>query len=321
MRALALIVLAATIVSAKTDNAARAEFDAYMSAAAGLRLTSGTEPYSATWEYTGFAMATNKNLTGHISVSFESPKKWREVISDQPGYTSVLIQNEDGRFEKANLAQLPMRERQLMHALEFFAIPDAEVRKLKASKIDGIESECFEVKGAGTYCFDPVRKLPLRIERMGLQFDYASFRTIGSRVVPERWTVSEHGKTIVQAELKDIAQAGHPSEALFRAPSGAKREDVHVCDNDQPVQGHLVSQVPPHYPEAAKLRGMSGQVILAATITKAGTVSGLQVLQGAGKLFDDEAIAAVKQWTYAPYMHCGQPIEVDTEITVNFNIR
>lgn len=52
-----------------------------------------------------------------------------------------------------------------------------------------------------------------------------------------------------------------------------------------------------------------------------GTVSGLQVLQSAGKLFDDEAIAAVKQWTYAPYVQCGQPIEVDTEITVNFNIR
>ena len=57
--------------------------------------------------------------------------------------------------------------------------------------------------------------------------------------------------------------------------------------------------------------------MLFATISTAGTIENLRVLSG-HPLLVSAAIDAVKQWRYRPYVLNGDPIEVETEITVNF---
>ena len=61
-------------------------------------------------------------------------------------------------------------------------------------------------------------------------------------------------------------------------------------------------------------------VVLAALIDKGGNVQSLQVVSGP-PLLVRAAIDAVKQWRYQPLLVNGQPIEVETTVTVNFHVR
>jgi protein TonB len=84
-------------------------------------------------------------------------------------------------------------------------------------------------------------------------------------------------------------------------------------------QGLLVHQVQPQYPPLAKEAHVQGTVVLHAVIGKDGRVQGLQVVSG-HPMLTASAISAVKQWRYKPYMLNGQPVEIDTTITVNFTL-
>jgi len=75
--------------------------------------------------------------------------------------------------------------------------------------------------------------------------------------------------------------------------------------------------VQPNYPPLARQARIQGTVELRAIISKMGTIENLNVVSGHALLVTS-AVEAVKQWRYRPYLLNGEPIEVETEITVNF---
>ena len=83
------------------------------------------------------------------------------------------------------------------------------------------------------------------------------------------------------------------------------------------MEGNLVHRVQPDYPQIARMAGIQGPVVLRAVISKAGAIENLQLVSGHPMLVK-AAIDAVRQWRYRPYLLNGQPVEVDTQITVNF---
>jgi len=83
--------------------------------------------------------------------------------------------------------------------------------------------------------------------------------------------------------------------------------------------GLLVKKVNPEYPEEARRGRIQGTVVLHALISKAGDIETLEVVSGDPALAP-EAIRAVKQWKYKPYLLNGNPVEVDTQILVNFTL-
>lgn len=83
------------------------------------------------------------------------------------------------------------------------------------------------------------------------------------------------------------------------------------------AQGFLVHEVKPQYPLLARQARIQGTVILQAVIGKDGMVQNLHVLSG-HPMLTQAAIEAVKQWRYKPYYLNGDPVEVDTQINVNF---
>ena len=83
------------------------------------------------------------------------------------------------------------------------------------------------------------------------------------------------------------------------------------------MDGSLTHRVQPDYPVIAKRAGIQGVVVIAALISKDGTIENLRALSGPPMLIP-AAMSAVKQWRYRPYILNGDPIEVDTQITVNF---
>lgn len=84
-------------------------------------------------------------------------------------------------------------------------------------------------------------------------------------------------------------------------------------------QGLLTHKVEPQYPPLAKQAHIQGVVVLHAVIGKDGHVQGLQVVSG-HPMLSAAAINSVKQWQYKPYMLNGEPVEIDTTITVNFTL-
>jgi len=84
------------------------------------------------------------------------------------------------------------------------------------------------------------------------------------------------------------------------------------------TRGVLDHKVKPIYPPNALVMRLEGDVVLEATITKTGEVRDLKLLRGSS-ILGRAAIDAVKQWHYQPYRLNGQPIELQTEITVQFH--
>lgn len=83
--------------------------------------------------------------------------------------------------------------------------------------------------------------------------------------------------------------------------------------------GNLVHRVEPQYPQMAKIAHIQGDVVIQAVISKAGAIENLRVTQGHPMLMQ-AALDAVKQWKYKPYLLNGEPVEVETTITVRFHM-
>ena len=84
-------------------------------------------------------------------------------------------------------------------------------------------------------------------------------------------------------------------------------------------QGLLVRRVQPSYPPLARQARIQGVVILQAQISKEGNIENLQLISG-HPMLAPAAIEAVKQWKYRPYLLNGEPVEVETQVQVNFTL-
>ena len=105
--------------------------------------------------------------------------------------------------------------------------------------------------------------------------------------------------------------------ALFGLLIAANAAPVPVSGAAQ--QKKLVKMVKPAYPPEAKAKGVQGTVRLQAVIGKNGAVKELKVLRGPEELVPP-SIKAVKQWLYEPTLLNGEPVEVITEIDVNYTL-
>ncbi|HUE52459.1 MAG TPA: energy transducer TonB [Terriglobales bacterium] len=85
------------------------------------------------------------------------------------------------------------------------------------------------------------------------------------------------------------------------------------------TQGLLLRKVQPAYPPLARQARIQGSVLLQAEISKDGSIENLHLISG-HPMLAPAAIEAVKQWKYRPYILNGEPVEVDTQITVIFSL-
>jgi hypothetical protein len=86
------------------------------------------------------------------------------------------------------------------------------------------------------------------------------------------------------------------------------------------MAGKLMSQPQPVYPETAKRNHVTGTVILHAIIGVDGHILSLHIISTPDPDLAIASIAAVRMWTYTPYLLLGVPTEVETTINVNFTM-
>lgn len=85
------------------------------------------------------------------------------------------------------------------------------------------------------------------------------------------------------------------------------------------MEGNLIYRVQPAYPALARSARIQGTVVLSAVISREGTIENLRPLSGHPMLVG-AAIEAVGRWRYRPYVLNNEPVEVETQITVNFSL-
>ncbi len=85
------------------------------------------------------------------------------------------------------------------------------------------------------------------------------------------------------------------------------------------TKGLLIHKQEPTYPPLARAARVQGEVVLSAVIDTNGQITNLNLVSGHPMLVPS-AIEAVKQWRYKPYLLNGQPVEVETTITVIFTL-
>ena len=121
-----------------------------------------------------------------------------------------------------------------------------------------------------------------------------------------------------------VGPAGSPvgvlGGVLASANSAAPKIEVRKLRVSAGVQASkLISQPKPLYPPIAKQARVQGTVVLAATISKSGTIDNLRVVSG-HPMLTQSALQAVRQWKYQPIYLNGEQVEVETTINVNFSL-
>ncbi len=107
---------------------------------------------------------------------------------------------------------------------------------------------------------------------------------------------------------------------ISNAPMAVPKVAVQRVRVSQGVtQGMVLHKVQPTYPPLARTARVQGSVLLAAVIGKDGSIQNLHVISG-HPLLTQAALDAVRQWKYRPYILNGEPVEVDTQVTVNFTL-
>lgn len=108
-----------------------------------------------------------------------------------------------------------------------------------------------------------------------------------------------------------------PPPPVKKEPEKPKTERIRVGGNVQAA--NLVRKVTPVYPPLAKQARVQGTVRFTAIIGRDGAIQNLQLVSG-HPLLVPAATEAVKQWVYRPTMLNGEPVEVITQIDVNFTL-
>jgi TonB family protein len=180
--------------------------------------------------------------------------------------------------------------------------------------LQGAERREFAVtKDTGEFFLSPLPEgvYTVTVEREG----FALNRQEGIELTAARPTRVEIVLNIGRiTERVEVVAAG-PAPAVTGVPTR-----IRVGGNVQQVK--LESQVKPVYPPACKAEGVEGTVAMRAVISKEGTVLNLEPVN---RLVDqrlaDAAVESVRQWRYKPTLLNGQPVEIVTEIQVNFRLQ
>ena len=135
----------------------------------------------------------------------------------------------------------------------------------------------------------------------------------------------------VQAKSAAVPDAPAPSLIGMGAPSGSALPNLGTANTEfKPTlqtlsvsqgvsQGLLFKKVAPAYPQNALRMHIEGAVELLATISKTGDITHIKIISGDQQL-TKAASDAVKQWKYKPYLLNGEPVEIQTQVTINFKL-
>jgi len=147
---------------------------------------------------------------------------------------------------------------------------------------------------------------PEGLEESANSLQYSSFRED-----------QPNSKCVMKGDSNSTGMIGGVIGSVARSSQSGQPQRVRVSQGVS--QGLLIKKVQPRYPEEARQGRIQGQVVLQVEIDKNGDMQKVTLVSG-HPLLAPAAIEAVKQWKYKPYLLQGQPVAVDTQVIVNFQL-
>jgi TonB family protein len=260
-----------------------------------------------------------------------------KTVYTSPSYTNTEIQTKDGFYRTKgslsapNLLELVLR--QVSHPMPNEQDIDESKPDLRTETLGKVPMDCImlaqEIKNVAypplglfpTYCFDRDK------DSLRISYDFGSQLTSRNRIgvfqgrqVAIDQTTNLGSVTAITAHV-EILESMPLDEGKFVSSVDLEKVDrnpVRVASGV--VQGLRLSSVAPVYPAKSKANRTSGTVVLRARIGRDGQIHGLKIVSTPDADLAIASLTAVRQWTYKPYLLNGEPVEVDTQITVNFNV-
>lgn len=122
---------------------------------------------------------------------------------------------------------------------------------------------------------------------------------------------------LVSATLCPSAHTQSPGDSGQANAATASADRIRLASGV--AERNLIHKVILPYPAYAKANRIQGAVVLETVIDKHGQVVDVRKLSGHPYLVPT-AVDGVKQWRYRPFLLNGNPVEVETTVTVNFNL-
>lgn len=110
-----------------------------------------------------------------------------------------------------------------------------------------------------------------------------------------------------------------PNASMAPPPPSTLKRPLRVRVSQQVSDSLLLKKIQPVYPDDARKKHIEGLVVMRGLISPSGDIKGLTLISGHPSLAS-AAMEAVRQWQYKPYELLGQPVEVETQITVLFQL-
>ena len=180
-------------------------------------------------------------------------------------------------------------------------------RKVKAINVFGLSDELRA---------DLLSQIPVH-EGDTLSFDSLQNVARVAKGFDEHLSISTPSAGSNEVMLEIMAPGGVRTSAGTIPAASADTKRLTIGGNVQ--QTKLISQSRPTYPPDAKVAHIQGVVKLRALIGKDGTIQNLEVISGEPVLVQS-ALDAVRQWVYQPTLLNGEPVEVITQIDVNYTL-
>jgi TonB family protein len=123
-----------------------------------------------------------------------------------------------------------------------------------------------------------------------------------------------------QSVSSSVPRTGGPSDHCANLAKEPNPNNVAMDRKRKDVSGgRLIRRVNAKYPAAARQAHIQGTVVLCATISKDGVVQNVRPLFGPQELIP-AAVEAAEQWRYEPYRVKKEPVEVESEIRMDFTL-
>jgi TonB family protein len=266
-------------------------------------------------------------------ISWAGPNRWRAEWSGS-GYSRIVVVNNGKIFRSSSNPVPPSPVLEFERSLgtltgHGFTGPTAAIPNLNGMKIESSSekfgksrAECVRAKNIpGELCMDPGSAQALAWKSDESRFEYSDYAPVGSAFFPREIHQSANGASLLEGRISVTVPADLPL-TLFAAPAGATEADYPTCTNDSPtLRGStLEKKVTPEYPQNAKAARHQGNVFLYAIVGKDGSIETLKPITASWPELETSAMNAVKEWKYSPYLLCGQPVEMEMVISVNYSL-
>lgn len=183
------------------------------------------------------------------------------------------------------------------------AIPNAKASLYNPDTAATLEST---TTSDGKFTFDglPAGEYILRIEKPGFASLFREFNVQPDSKV-ERGLVLNLGST--ERQGKHVA-----------SPSPLNPQRLRV--GGVLAESNLIKKVQPVYPTSAKAAGIQGTVDMEMAISKGGVPEDIRVISSPSDDLTQSALEAVRQWRYRPTLLNGAPVEIVTDVVVNYTL-